>query len=111
MSPISAAPASSPAAKTDDRSRFRLRLGLALTALMLVAVLATALIVHVSWMWTANRNVETVVSSLNAQTAQAVRQELETTFKASEGAVEIVRSILFQGAISAEDEAKREFVF
>ena len=111
MSPISAAPASLPAAKTDDRSRFRLRLGLALTALMLFAVLATALIVHVSWMWTANRNVETVVSSLNAQTAQAVRQELETTFRASEGAVEIIRSILFQGAISTEDEAKREFVF
>ena len=37
--------------------------------------------------------------------------ELETTFRASEGAVEIVRSILFQGAISTEDEAKREFVF
>jgi class 3 adenylate cyclase/HAMP domain-containing protein len=111
MSPINAAPVSSPAAKTEDRSRFRLRLGLALTALMLVAVLSTALIVHVSWMWTADRNVGTVVSSLNAQTAQAVRQELETTFRASEGAVEIVRSILFQGAISTEDEAKREFVF
>jgi class 3 adenylate cyclase len=38
-------------------------------------------------------------------------RELETTFRASEGAVEILRSILFQGAISAEDEAKREFVF
>ena len=111
MSPISAAPASSLAARTEDRSRFRLRLGLALTALMLVAVLSTALIVHVSWMWTADRNIGTVVSSLNAQTAQAVRSELETTFRASEGAVEIVRSIFFQGAIKTEDEAKREFVF
>jgi len=78
---------------------------------MLVAVLTTALIVHVSWMWTANRNVGTVVSSLNGQTAQVVRNELEATFRASEGAVEIVRSIFFQGAIKTSDEAKREFVF
>jgi adenylate cyclase len=111
MSLINAAPASLPAAKTDDRSRFRLRLGLALTALMLVAVLSTALIVHVSWMWTADRNIGTVVSSLNGQTAQVVRNELGATFRASEGAVEIVRSIFFQGAIKTTDEAKREFVF
>jgi adenylate cyclase len=111
MSPTNAALVSSPVAKTDERSRFRLRLGLALTGLMLVAVLATALIVHVSWMFTASRNIETVVSSLNGQTAQVVRNELATTFRASEGAVEIVRSILFQGAIKTTDEAKREFVF
>jgi class 3 adenylate cyclase len=62
-------------------------------------------------MWTASRNIETVVNSLNAQTANAVRNELETTFRASEGATEIVRSILFQGAVKAEDEVRREFVF
>jgi adenylate cyclase len=111
MSPISAARASSPAAIAEGDSRLRVRLGLALTALVLAAVLLTAFIVHISWMWTANRNTESVVSSLNTQTAQAVRKELETTFRASEGAIEIVRSILFQGAIKAEDEAKREFVF
>jgi hypothetical protein len=97
--------------ESDGAPRFRIRLGLALTALVLGAVLLTALIVQVSWMWTASRNIETVVASLNAQTANAVRKELETTFRASEGAAEIVRSILFQGAIRAEDEAKREFVF
>jgi adenylate cyclase len=90
---------------------FRPRLGLALTALVLTAVLLTALVVHVSWMWTASRNIETVVGSLNAQTANAVRKELETTFRAAEGATEIVRSILFQGAVNAGDEVKREFVF
>jgi class 3 adenylate cyclase len=62
-------------------------------------------------MWTASRNIQTVVNSLNTQTADAVRNELETTFRASEGATEIVRSILFQGAVKAEDEVKREFVF
>jgi class 3 adenylate cyclase len=91
--------------------RLKVRIGTALTGLVLIAVLATALIVHVSWMRTASRNVETIVGSINVQTAGAVKKELETTFRASEGAVEIIRSILFQGAISAEDEAKREFVF
>ena len=110
MSPTNAAPASLPAAKADHQP-FRPRLGLALTALVLAAVLLTALVVHLSWMWTASRNVESIVGSLNSQTANAVRKELETTFRASEGAVEIVRSILFQGAVKAEDEVKREFVF
>jgi class 3 adenylate cyclase len=92
-------------------ARFKVRIGTALTGLVLIAVLATALIVHISWMRTASRNVETIVGSINVQTAGAVKKELETTFRASEGAVEVIRSILFQGAISAEDEAKREFVF
>jgi class 3 adenylate cyclase len=78
---------------------------------MLLAVLSTALIVHASWSWTAGRNIETVVGSLNRQTADAVSRELQGTFIAAEGAIEIVRSILFQGAIKPEDEAKREFVF
>jgi class 3 adenylate cyclase len=89
----------------------RLKLGLALTALMLLAVLSTAFIVHFSWMRTSSRNVETIVSSLSSRTSASVLRELETTFRASEGAVEIVRSILFQGAIKTTDEAKREFVF
>jgi adenylate cyclase len=97
--------------KPGSAQGYRPRLGLALTALVLTAVLLTALVVHVSWMWTASRNIETVVGSLNAQTANAVRKELETTFRAAEGATEIVRSILFQGAVNAGDEVKREFVF
>ncbi len=87
------------------------KLGTALVGMLLVAVLSTALVIHLSWSWTARRNIETVVASLNAQTANAVRRELELTFRAAEGAAEIVRSILFQGTISADDEAKREFVF
>ncbi|WP_368911851.1 adenylate/guanylate cyclase domain-containing protein [Taklimakanibacter deserti] len=111
MSLSSAAPASSPATRTDASPRLKVRIGTALTGLVLIAVLATALIVHFSWMRTANRNVETVVGSINVQTAGAVKKELEATFRASEGAVEVIRSILFQGAIKADDEAKREFVF
>jgi adenylate cyclase len=89
----------------------RVRLGTALVALLLLAVLSTALVIHLSWSWTARRNIETVVASLSGQTANAVRRELDLTFRAAEGAAEIVRSILFQGTISADDEAKREFVF
>jgi adenylate cyclase len=89
----------------------RVRLGTALIALLLLAVLSTALVIHLSWSWTARRNIESVVASLNGQTADAVRSELDHTFRAAEGAAEIVRSILFQATISADDEAKREFVF
>ncbi len=92
-------------------SRFRINLGLALTSLMLLAVLSTALIVHYSWMRVSSANIESIVGSLNASTAKSVQRELEGTFKSSEAAVEIIRSILFQGAIKSEDEAKREFVF
>lgn len=111
MSLSNVALALSPAVKIEDRPRLKVRIGMALTGLVLIAVLATALIVHVSWMHTANSNVESVVGSINVQTASAVKKELETTFRASEGAAEIIRSILFQGAIKADDEAKREFVF
>ncbi|MGE3874273.1 MAG: hypothetical protein AB7F74_15080 [Parvibaculaceae bacterium] len=71
--------------------RLKVRIGTALTGLVLVAVLATALIVHISWMRTATRNVETIVGSINVQTAGAVKKELEATFRASEGAVEVIR--------------------
>ena len=89
----------------------RLKLSHALTALVLLAVLSTAALVHFSWKRTAGRNVDAVVGALSAGTASTVHRELETTFAAAEAAVEIVRSILFQGAISANDEAKREYVF
>src|SRR5438874_4330848 len=108
---MTVAPVSSPATMPEAKRPFRLRLGLALTALMVLAVLLTALIVHASWNWTASRNIETVVGSLNRQTADAVGRELQATFRGAAGAAEIVRSILFQGAIKVDDEAKREFVF
>ena len=72
---MTVAPASLPATTPEAKRPFRLRLGLALTALMVLAVLTTALIVHASWNWTASRNIETVVGSLNRQTADAVGGE------------------------------------
>jgi class 3 adenylate cyclase len=79
--------------------------------MVLLAVLSTALAVHLSWSVTAERNITSVVGLLNSRTVEEVRREIDTTFKRAEGAVEIGRSIFFQGTIDPDDEAKREFVF
>ncbi|MFI0844397.1 adenylate/guanylate cyclase domain-containing protein [Mesorhizobium sp. IMUNJ 23232] len=89
----------------------RVRLGRAVTGLLLLAVLSTAAFVHVIWQRTASANVEKVVASLDAQSVGAVRGELTSTLALVASTAEIVRSILFQGAIKADDEVKREFLF
>ncbi|BCH28707.1 adenylate/guanylate cyclase domain-containing protein [Mesorhizobium sp. L-8-10] len=82
-----------------------------MTALLLVAVMSTAASVHLIWQRTATRNVEKIVASLDAQSADSVRAELASTLALVAGTAEIIRSILFQGAIKADDEVKREFLF
>jgi class 3 adenylate cyclase len=52
-----------------------------------------------------------VVAALESASAEAVRRELGDSFAAAEASTEIVRSVLFQGTIKADDEAKREFLF
>ncbi|WP_425475960.1 adenylate/guanylate cyclase domain-containing protein [Mesorhizobium yinganensis] len=89
----------------------RVRLGRAVTGLLLLAVLSTAAFVHIIWQRTASANVEKVVASLDAQSVGAVRGELTSTLALVASTAEIVRSILFQGAIKADDEVKREFLF
>jgi adenylate cyclase len=79
--------------------------------MLLVAVLSTAAFVHVTWQRTASENVEQIVSRLDAQRASTVRAELSATFSVLASTAEIVRSILFQGTIKADDEVKREFLF
>ncbi|WP_353643105.1 adenylate/guanylate cyclase domain-containing protein [Mesorhizobium sp. WSM2239] len=82
-----------------------------MTALLLVAVISTAASVHLIWEHTATRNVEKIVASLDAQSADTVRGELTSTLAIVAGTAEIIRSILFQGTIKADDEVKREFLF
>nr|WP_099559075.1 adenylate/guanylate cyclase domain-containing protein [Hartmannibacter diazotrophicus] len=88
-----------------------MRFGRAVVLLFLLAVLSTAGLVHYFWQQTANRNVDKIVAELDAQVAATVRGELAGIFIAAEGTVETARSIFFQGAIKADDEAKREFIF
>lgn len=66
---------------------------------------------HFIWERTATRNVEKIVASLDARSADSVRTGLASTLALVAGTAEIVRSILFQGAIKADDEVKREFLF
>lgn len=103
--------ASSPTAATASSFLPRVRMGRAVTALLLMAVLSTAAIVHVIWQGAAARNVEKVVATLDAQSASAVRGDLTSTLTLVASTAEIVRSILFQGAIKADDEVRREFLF
>jgi len=102
---------SSPSDAAPESSFPRIRLGRAITALLLLAVISTAGSVHLIWQWTADRNVERVVANLDAQSAGAVRNDLTRTLSVADATAETVRSILFQGAIRADDEVKREYLF
>jgi class 3 adenylate cyclase len=93
------------------RRVLRVPLGRAVTALLLIAVLSTAAFVHLIWQGTANSNIEKIVAGLSQQSVAAVRKDLTSTLSIAEGTAEIVRSILFQGTIKADDEVKREFLF
>ncbi len=111
MQHLIVAPASSPNSAVPERRLPRIGLGRAITVLLLMAVLSTAGFVHLIWQRAANHNTEKVVASLDAQSASAVRASLTTTLSAAEATAETVRSIVFQGAISAGDEVKREYLF
>lgn len=102
---------SSPSVAAAEPRLPKVGLGRAVTALLLLAVLSTAAFVHVIWQGTASDNVEKVVGSLDAESAGAVRTDLTMTLSAAEAAAETVRSIISQGAISADDEVKREYLF
>jgi adenylate cyclase len=89
----------------------RIRLRTVLTGLAVAAVLLTAAIVHLSWSRTARDNIAEIAGDLNRQIVRSIQHELDTLFDNAGGVQEALRSILFQGAIAAQDEAKREFVF
>lgn len=95
-----------------DRTRYgRVGLRTVLTGLVVVAVLLTAVIVHWSWSRTARDSIVDIAGQLNREIVTSVEHELDTLFNNASGVEEALRSILFQGAIATEDEAKREFVF
>jgi adenylate cyclase len=96
-------------AKRPARRRFGLRL--ALTLLVVLSVALTAALIHLTWSWTARRNVADVASQLNGQIVDSVRHELRATLDGAWSVQQSLLSILTQEAIKPTDEAKREFVF
>jgi adenylate cyclase len=124
MSASSAAPGSSPVPRPEvglraaapqapaaAPPRRRLALRTALTLFVLLSVLGTALLIHLSWSYTAAGNVRDVAQQLNAQIANSISGKLTDIRSNALATEEAARSIFLQGAITPEDEGKREFIF
>lgn len=94
-----------------EARRRKLGLRAALTGLVLATVALTALLIHLSWSYTARQNVADVVGQLNRQIVDSIHHELRQVLDDAWSMQEAVRSIFFQGTIRTTDEAKREFVF
>jgi adenylate cyclase len=91
--------------------RPRLTLRVALAGIVVLGVMATALLIHLSWAHTARQNVSDVATQLNAQVVDSIRGKMNDVLNNAQAAEESIRSIFAQGAITPEDEGKREFVF
>jgi adenylate cyclase len=91
--------------------RRMLGLRLALAALVSSTVALTALLIHLSWSYTARQNVADVVSQLNREIVDSIHHEVRGVLDDAWSMQEAVRSIFFQGTIRTTDEAKREFLF
>ena len=96
-----------------ERGPRRKRLGLRLALAILVSstVALTALLIHLSWSYTARQNVTDVVTQLNRQIVESIHHEVRGVLDDAWSMQEAVRSIFFQGTIRTTDEAKREFLF
>jgi adenylate cyclase len=104
-----------PAGETAGRRKphWRRAFGLraALSALVVSTVACTALIIHVSWSWTAQQNVGDVVAQLNAQIAGSVQREVQGLVATTLALQETVRSIFAQGTLTTSDMDKRAILF
>jgi adenylate cyclase len=89
----------------------RLGLRVALALLVSTTVALTALLIHLSWSYTARQNVADVVTQLNRQIVDSIHHEVRGVLDDAWSMQEAVRSIFFQGTIRTSDESKREFLF
>jgi adenylate cyclase len=101
--------ASASAAAPGPRRRVALRT--ALTLFVMLSVLSTALLIHLSWSRTARDNVVEVARQLNGQIADSIGGKLGDIQRNAAATQDAVRSIFVQGAITPQDEGKREFIF
>jgi adenylate cyclase len=106
-------PASAAPAPGEHAPRWRRAFGLiaALSTLVVSTVACTALVIHLSWSWTAQQNVTDVVGQLNAQIAGSVRREVQGLVAATLSLQEAVRSIFAQGAFMTTDPQRRAVLF
>lgn len=100
-----------PGALIEAATRSRVGVRWALLGLVVGASLLIALLIHLSWQRTADRNVRALVDQLEARIVASVSDELSTILQNALAAQEAIRSIFFQDVISTTDEAKREFIF
>ena len=98
-------------APPEARATRKLGLRAALTGLVLLTVTITAILIHLTWFYSARRNVADVVGQLNRQIVGSVHHEVRGILNDAWSVQEAVRSIFFQEAIKPTDEAKREFIF
>jgi adenylate cyclase len=100
-------------ASEDRAGHWRRAFGLraALSALVVSTVACTALVIHLSWSWTAQQNVADVVDQLNAQIAGSVRREVQGLVATTLALQETVRSIFAQGALMTTEMDKRAVLF
>jgi adenylate cyclase len=98
-----------PGERRSQRRKLGLRLALAILVSSTVAL--TALLIHLSWSYTARQNVADVVSQLNREIVDSIHHEVRGVLDDAWSMQEAVRSIFFQGTIRTTDEAKREFLF
>ncbi|MBV8664489.1 MAG: hypothetical protein JO107_15465, partial [Hyphomicrobiales bacterium] len=92
-----------PAAVGAARWRRAFGLRTALSALVVSTVACTALVIHLSWSWTARENVADVVGQLNAQVSASVRRDVEGLVAATLSLQETMCAIAAQGLLAASD--------
>src|SRR5258708_31991204 len=71
----------------------------ALSTLVVSTVACTALVIHLSWSWTARENVADIVAQLNAQIAGSVRRDIQGLVATTLSLQEAVRSIFARCAL------------
>src|SRR5258708_916517 len=71
----------------------------ALSTLVVSTVACTALVIHLSWSWTARENVAEIVGQLNAQIAGSVGHDVRGLVAATLSLQETVRSLFSEGAV------------
>jgi adenylate cyclase len=101
------------AAAPERHMRWRRAFGLrsALSTLVVSTVACTALVIHLSWSWTARQNVADVVGQLNTQIAGSVRREVHGLVATTLSLQETVRSIFAEGALMTTEPEKRAVLF